>query len=174
MEQQKNFLEKLKNAQKEVILNGLEEYRNSTDIESLPIILQILESTLDEDVIEAILDLVRDLKDDYAASLALEFTHKTTEKKAQDLMIGALWQSDRDFSKMADKIIDMLINRHEFEILFDILTLLENNAQNIESKMAGELSHRLHEYQKVCDKEFLPIITKAGDHLKKFVNLFEE
>ena len=54
-------------------------------------------------------------------------------------MISALWQSDADFSHKAEEIIRIFTCTDDFETAFEILTLLENNACNIDKDTANTL-----------------------------------
>ena len=137
--EKKLFLSKLQSETDEQLLKTLDFFRNNGDTEVLTDVLRLLESERSQMVHDYVLTLVGDLKSQAASDIAFDYMCQTNHMPTKRKMISALWQSDADFSHKAEEIIRIFTCTDDFETAFEILTLLENNACNIDKDTANTL-----------------------------------
>ena len=163
--EKKLFLSKLKTENDEQLLKTLDFFRNNGDTDVLPDVLQLLESDRSQSIFDCVLTLVGDLKNKDASDIAFDYMCQTSNAFAQRQMITALWQSEADFSHKANDIAKIFIEADDFETAFEILTLFENNACNINKETAEKLLSLISEHSKSAKTEFQGIYDAAKQHL---------
>ncbi|MBO7142288.1 MAG: hypothetical protein J6V76_04180 [Bacteroidales bacterium] len=168
--EKKLFLSKLKTENDEQLLKTLDFFRNNGDTEVLPDVLRLLESDRSENVIETVLTLVGDLKNHAASDIAFDYMRQTGNADARRKMITALWQSDADFSHRADEIAGLILDSDDFETAFEVLTLFENNACNIQKEKAATLIQLFEQKAEGAGAGFEGIFNAAKQHLINTVN----
>ena len=137
--EKKLFLSKLKTETDEQLLKTLDFFRNNGDNEVLPDVLNLLESGRSKTITDFVLSLVSDLKNQSASDVVFDYMCQTNNKDTKKQLITALWQSQADFSHRSDDLIKLVTDTDDFETSFEILTLLENNAKNIQANTAQEI-----------------------------------
>lgn len=168
--EKKLFLSKLKTETDEQLLKTLDFFRNNGDTEVLPDVLRLLESERSQIITDCVLSLVGDLKNQTASDIAFDYMSQTNNHAAQKQMITALWQSEADFSHKADEITRIFTQSDDFETAFEILTLLENNACNINKDTAENLLSTISEHSKIAKSEFQGIYDAAKQHLYNIIS----
>ncbi|MCQ2973188.1 MAG: hypothetical protein MJ211_00065 [Bacteroidales bacterium] len=168
--EKKLFLSKLASESDELLLKTLDFFRSNGDIDVLPNVLNLIDSGKGQIVTDAVLNFVSDLKNKDAANVVFDFMINNSNKYSQKQLITALWQCDVDFSDKAEIIIDFIFNTDNFEMAFDALTLLENNASNIEKDIADCLFDKVCNWSKGSNFEFDGIYNAVKEHLMKIIN----
>ncbi len=145
--EKKLFLAKLKTETDEQLLKTLDFFRNNGDNDVLPDVLNLLESGRSQTITDNVLSLVSDLKNQSASDVVFDYMCQINNKVIKKQLITALWQSQADFSHKSDDLIKLIINTDDFDTSFEILTLLENNANNIQANTAQEMLAAITEAQ---------------------------
>lgn len=172
--EKKLFLSKLKSENDEQLLKTLDFFRNNGDTDVLVDVLRLLESERSQSVYDCVLNIVSDLKNQAASDIAFEYMNQTSDLTAKRKMISALWQSDADFSHKAEVITNIFTSTNDFETAFEILTLLENNACNINKNTANSLLDHISTQKKSAAAEFEGIYNAAIQHFYNIINGKEE
>lgn len=172
--EKKLFLSKLKSETDEQLLKTLDFFRNNGDTDVLTDVLNLLESERSQTIYDYVLNIVGDLKSQAASDIAFEYMCNTNHMPTKRKMISALWQSDADFSHKAEDIIRIFTLTDDFETAFEILTLLENNACNIDKNTASALLDQITKTSTTAAPMFEGIYDAAKQHLYNIIKTTEE
>ena len=170
--EKKLFLSKLKSETDEQLLKTLDYYRNNGDPDVLSDVLRLLESERSQMIHDYVLNLVGDLKNQAASDIAFDYMCQTNHIPTKKKIISSLWQSEADFSHKAKDIIQIFTCTDDFETAFEILTLLENNACNIDKDTANTLLEQISKSS--AAPVFEGIYDAAKQHLYNIIKNTDE
>lgn len=165
-QERKLFLQKLQNDSDSQLPGLLHYYRENGDAVLLPNVLELLVSNRSQEVKSVIYDIISSLKTSETAFMAFDFMSKVQDPGIKKSIISSLWLSGMDFTEKAEEIVNMLLSFSDFEIVFDILTLLENCTSNLDNKTASMLFDRVLEKKKTAQEHLLGIYQVAEEYLK--------
>ena len=165
-QERKLFLQKLQNDSDSQLPGLLHYYRENGDAVLLPNVLELLVSNRSQEVKSVIYDIISSLKTSETAFMAFDFMSKVQDPGIKKSIISSLWLSGMDFTEKAEEIVNMLLSFSDFEIVFDILTLLENCTSNLDNKTASMLFDRVLDKKKTAQEHLLGIYQAAEEYLK--------
>jgi hypothetical protein len=107
------------------ILDAIDRIRNSGNPEYLPYLMSLLIQSLPESIINEVLIILGELKDQKSVPFLLEAINNNEYTSVRKELIASCWQNGLDFSDHLPFFVDLVIN-NEFEIAFEAFTVIEN------------------------------------------------
>lgn len=163
------FLKKLDSKIEDDLLKTLDYFRSNGDPCLMKEVLTLLKVSKSQVIKDAVISIVSDLRNLQASEITLNFIIETADRDIKLSLLQALWQSSADLSNSAESIINLIINNNDFGVAFEALTLLENNAENINKSSAEKLITLIKSNSSDLPSEIEPLRKAAENHLNKFL-----
>lgn len=171
--EKKLFISKLEKDSDEELAKTLNYYRNNSDLDLLPNILDILSSDRSDSIKDTVLQLCIDIKTADTAYTVFDYITECESAEARRMLLSVIWQNGQDLSLRASQIVEMLIREEDFETAFDCLTILENCTDNIPADKAAELIEKIDSKADKCHKSVEPLLGSAKEHLANAITSAE-
>ncbi len=143
-------IRKLRSGRHDVILETIGQLRSSGSPEILPEVIELISSDVSEEITDACVSLLNDLKNKKSAAFIPEAIRQNRKRKNLDRIVAACWQNGHDYSKDIDLFIDLVL-KEDYMTAIEAFTVVEENihlislaererkAQDLESRF-GETS----------------------------------
>jgi hypothetical protein len=147
----------LTSANQAQVLTIIEELRNSGKTEVLPILIDLLHTSVNNDVKANIIHLLNDLKVQSAASYLVNAAIDPQYQTEQQILVSACWQSGLDFSAFTTELVHIAISGN-FVVSIEVLTVIENNLNQATSQKRKEASLIIKNYLPKASEEKKPVL----------------
>lgn len=137
------FIKKLGSDSDEELAKTLHYYRENSDLDLLPNILELLSTDRSDAAKDCILQLCNDIRDREAADIVFGYMAQTRNAAIKRKLMQTLWITGVDFSHKAEDIVGLLTSAGDFETAFEALSLLENSTDNISPALSNTLYDRI-------------------------------
>jgi hypothetical protein len=165
---------KLKSKNPEIVLQAIEEIRETGSSSQFSGLMELLHETVNQDVKTNILTLFSELKSTDTVPLLIEaIQNKKYADELKDLLT-CCWQNGLNYNPYLPLFIDLLINE-EFLVAFEAFTVIESMYGIIEEAIVSEQLDKIsksiplvNEQKKYLLNELSNIIQNIPEELEKF------
>ena len=138
----KEALKKLESKDDFTVLDGLKILRNEGTINSVENIIRLLSKTKNDLVKNEILNFLRDIKTQEAASIIVTAIKNPEYDNILDTLVSSCWQSRLEFSDYLEDFIDVVIHK-EYIVAYEAFTVVEYNISNVTKEKIESLILKL-------------------------------
>jgi hypothetical protein len=129
-----------------VIISAVEELREDGNSAYLPVLLELLHSTSEEDVKKSITGLLAELKHREVIPVLIDAIRNKQYASELQSIVSACWENGLDYSEYLSVFVDLVIEK-EFLVAFEAYTVITN--------MTGKISNAIQEAESRKIKEAL-------------------
>jgi len=115
----------LRSKDEEVVLNALNDLRDSGSAVYLPLMAEILLTSEFEDVRKSVLSVLGELKDKDSVPWFMDILEDIRYLPVRKELMAACWQNGLDYSPYLERLVDWVIG-NEMDIAFEAFTIIEN------------------------------------------------
>jgi len=124
------------------VIEALDELRVSGKVTDIPVLIEVLHLTHNQEIKSKIIDLLANLKESDAIPLIIEAIRN--QKYAAELkeLVASCWENGLDYSSYLTLFVDLLIET-DFTVAFEAYTVIMNNEHQIEHSIIDHQIERL-------------------------------
>lgn len=121
------------------ITSALTQLEEDGSIAVLPTIIELLNSTVDDDITKRAYKLLCELKQTTSVPIIIEAIMNKEYASIQEMLLRACWENGLDYSKYLPTFVDIVIHG-SFMNAFEAFTVIENMEQAIDEDIANEMA----------------------------------
>lgn len=121
----KDALSKLKTGKSEVIISGINDLRESGNLDHISPVIEVLKHCPIEEVHNEVMHFLFDLKNPEAIRIIINYINDPDYAEFQRLLVSACWEANIDCSSYLNYFVDLAIVS-DYVISFEALTVIEN------------------------------------------------
>lgn len=121
------------------ITSALTQLEEDGSIAVLPTIIELLNSTVDDDITKRAYKLLCELKQTTSVPIIIEAIMNKEYASIQEMLLRACWENGLDYSKYLPTFVDIVIHGN-FMNAFEAFTVIENMEQAISEDIANEMT----------------------------------
>ncbi len=161
----KQLTENLYSTDIAVVLETLKQIREQGDVEILKPVMDLYNANPTDEIRNAILQMLSDLKKNSAVPILMELIHKQTEKaKLKELLI-VCWMSNLNYQKYLADFIDIFIDS-DFNEAFEAFTVIENMLPPYDKLEIKHQISKLTTYSTLVSQDKRKLLNSLLDILK--------
>lgn len=166
-EAEKRNIQSLRSGNKKVIIDAISDIRKRGKISILPEIFELMLITEDEQVMEAAIKLLNDLKKKEAIPVMVSAITDTNYSTIQKELLAACWQSGLDYHEHIMVFIDVAL-KSDYASTLEAFTVIENCIGDISDADRALCIKKLNNGVEKVSKEKLPLIRELISMIERF------
>jgi hypothetical protein len=119
-------IRRLRSGRKELILETVRELRQNGNRDIMPDVIGLISAGSNDEVTDACVSLLNDIKDRSSAQVISEFIRKDRKRRNLDRIVAACWQNGQDYSGDIDLFIDLVLEE-DYATAVEAFTVVEQN-----------------------------------------------
>jgi hypothetical protein len=163
---EEQYINKLLSTDQQIIIETLEEIKQSGSSKLLPFLIDLLHVSNDEEVKSQTYKILSELKQSDSIPIIMDAIHNDKYLPEQEMLIRSCWENGLDFTPYISVFIDLVI-QGDYMTAFEAFTVIENLESLISSEEAEKLLSKLQqklptalEERKVLISELIQFIPK--------------
>lgn len=129
-----SLINKLRSNQKQIIIEGIQQFRDKGKAEFLEDIIILLNNTKEEEIMVMIENLLSEIKDQNAVPVLINAINDKTYTNIRKTLLLACWQSGLDFSEYLP-VFTEIVRTSDLETGLEAFTVAENFTENSSLEM---------------------------------------
>jgi len=138
----KKLITKLQSDQPNEVLDAISEIRRHGQPEHLQPLQKILNESEHQEIVDAVIKLFDDLKDQKAVSHLVELIQSDQPSQTKKILIASCWKSGLDYSAHLKPFFKTFVE-DDFETAFEAYTLIDSNIHNADPVLIPDLLNYL-------------------------------
>lgn len=126
-----NILNALQSADSIVVIEALEELRVSGKTSDIPILVEMLHQSKNQDIKAKIAGIFANLKEKDTVPLLIEAIQNQKYAPELKLLVSSCWENGLNYTNYLSLFVDLLI-RHDFLVAFEAYTVITNMETTID------------------------------------------
>lgn len=126
-------------------LQGIHEARTNGNLKVFPYLLDVIEQTEDNDVLETACQLLFDTKKPEALPILMDRIKSCKSQHKQAVLASALWQADFDCEDLLEDLVDLAIEGNLHNAI-EIFTVIDNIESELPYDLVSDLNLTLNEW----------------------------
>ena len=163
-----NILKTLQSSDSVKVVEALEELRVSGKTSDIPILLEILHLSHNQEIRSKIVSLFANLKEKEAIPLIIEAIQNQKYAPELKVLVSCCWENGLDYSNYLSVFVDLLINS-DFLVAFEAYTVITNmtsvidqNKIDMEIEKLDQAMHATTEDKKVLMLDVIDFLPSIG------------
>lgn len=164
----KQQIRSLRSSNRSAILGTLEELRSDGDVSILPELFNLLLIQEDEEIQNAVISLLNDLKDNEASAYMNEAISNPEFEEIQAALVAACWQNGLSYGKYLPTFVDVLVSG-SYSAAIEAFTVIEEAVGELQEKDREKLVRsmksklqQVDEQKKALFAELLRVVESYG------------
>jgi hypothetical protein len=160
----KNLLKGLQSSDSLIVIETLEELRNSGHASDIPVLIELLHLSADPEIKSRITHLFANLKESDTIPLIIEGIKN--QKYAAELksLISSCWENGMDYSKYIPLFVDLIIE-NELEVAFEAYTVIMNTENQMNSEIIDQEIERMEKVLSSVSEQKRQLLIDVIDYM---------
>ena len=163
---EKEWIRMLDSGEDSTILTTLHQIRNSGSVRMLPHVIQLLDKSLKDALVDHILQFLGEVKAQEAVPIMVESLDKMEKTPLYAQFLSACWQTGLDFSPHIPRFVEIFI-RSDYQASLEAFTIIEESLHNAGEDIIESCLQQLRTGRNRIGKEkyplYLELIRTVGD-----------
>jgi hypothetical protein len=136
------IIKKIYSTNQQTVISAIDELGQSGNSSYLPMLIDLLHSTLDNEVGERIITLLCELKHPDAAKYLVDAINDPKYLTIRETLTRTCWENGLDYTAYFGTFIRLLINS-DYMTAFEAFTVIENSEEKIANEQVQEYLHQM-------------------------------
>lgn len=171
----------LKSKDKKIVLSKLRELKTSGNANILPYILDLLESSDSSEIVQEVLNLIRDLRDQQSVPIIVDFIQKNIKGIYIGEIVSSCWQSRLDFHAYLNIFATCFLHG-DYQTSLEAFTVIEEmlwKSSNSQIESCKEILvdnvSKVNDEKKPLYRELIKVIDEGkSDNSDMYPDLYEK
>ncbi len=122
-EKNKQIIKNLQSDNTDIVMEAIKQVKESSNRSLLPNLVELLNSTKNQNIYDTVLAVFTDLKDTESIPILVEAIRNCTDAKSLKQLVAACWMNGMDYSQEVD-VFSEILSSSNYETAIEAFTVL--------------------------------------------------
>ena len=160
-------INRLNSEDSNVAISAISELKESGNASYIPILIELLHSTDNEEIKSKVTRLLAELKHSDAIPLIIEAIENKKYANELRFLVSACWENGLDYSTHLSLFVDLVVE-HDLMVALEAYTVITNMTGRISKEIAEKESRKIREAMLQADNQKKELLHDLLDFLPHF------